>query len=135
MRPIQTVATLTRKFACRHSVIFFLRGWTVFLVRSGREERVHHFVASANRKKTLSMSYPYSSLYLESQWAKMKLASLFGQKQAPTDRLVVPWSFRYHANDHSIGTSSMISAVSLFGSSCPLDPARSSGTGPESLRA
>ena len=40
------------EIACRHSMIFFLRGWTVFLVRSRREERVHHFVASANPKKT-----------------------------------------------------------------------------------
>ena len=83
------------------------------------------------------MSYPYSSLYLESQWAKMKLASLFGQKQvtAQTDYLVVPWSLRYPAHDDSIDTSSTISALSLFGSSCPLDPARSGGVGPESLRA
>jgi hypothetical protein len=38
------------------------------------------------------MSYPYSSLYLETQRAKMKLAALFGQKEgpAPTDRPVVP---------------------------------------------
>jgi len=61
------------------------------------------------------MSYPYSSLYLESQWAKMKLASLFGQKQvtAQTDYLVVPWSLRYPAHDDSIDTSSAISALAV----------------------
>jgi len=72
------------------------------------------------------MSYPYSSLYLETQRAKMNLAALFGRKEepAPTDRPVVPSWFRHSASEDCIGTSSMISALSLFGSSCPLDPAR-----------
>ncbi|HYY28459.1 MAG TPA: hypothetical protein VE860_10970 [Chthoniobacterales bacterium] len=72
------------------------------------------------------MSYPYSSLYLQAEWAKMKLASLFGDKEAPapTDRPVVPLSFRDSASEDCVGANSMIGGLWLFGSCCPLDSAR-----------
>jgi hypothetical protein len=47
---------------------------------------------SSHKERTSFMSYPYSSLYLEGQWSKLKLAQLFHSEPGALGCELSPWS-------------------------------------------